>query len=67
MDQDQFRFALDKLGLTQVGAAHLLNVNERTLRRWATGDQPVPLAVAYLLAIMIRHKITPEMLARYIR
>jgi len=33
-------------------------VAERTVRRWATGDQPVPRSVVILLALMRRHGLT---------
>lgn len=35
MTSNQYRAALDKLALSQVGAARLLGVNEATSRRWA--------------------------------
>lgn len=35
MTANQYRAALAKLDLTQVGAARLLGVNEATSRRWA--------------------------------
>jgi DNA-binding transcriptional regulator YiaG len=42
MTSDEFRAALDALGLTQGGAARLLGVDERTSRRWANGERDVP-------------------------
>lgn len=42
---DLFRDQLDRLGLGQRQLARLYEVNERTVRRWATGDQPIPLPV----------------------
>jgi hypothetical protein len=35
MTSDEYRAALDKLALTQVGAARLLGVADYTSRRWA--------------------------------
>jgi plasmid maintenance system antidote protein VapI len=49
MTPDQLRTELTRLGLTQAGAARFLKVDERTIRRWATGDKEVPEAVALLL------------------
>ncbi len=49
MTSDAFRAHLVRLGLTQVGAARLLKVDARTVRRWATGDCDVPESVALLL------------------
>jgi DNA-binding transcriptional regulator YiaG len=55
MTPDAFRSELSRLGLTQAGAAAFLDVDERTVRRWAAGDKPVPKTVELLLA-----KLTPE-------
>ena len=35
MTSDQFRKALDRLKLSQLGAARLFGSNDRTVRRWA--------------------------------
>lgn len=55
MTPDALRAHLDRLGLTQVGAARLLEVDARTVRRWATGDVPIPKAVEMLL-----ERLTPD-------
>ena len=39
---------LDRAGLTQVGAARLLGVGDRTMRRWCAGPVEAPLAVLML-------------------
>ena len=39
-----FRLALRHAGLTQRGAARVLGINERTVRRYAAGE-PVPTVV----------------------
>lgn len=49
MTRDDFRAALDRLGLTQTGAARVLGVDERTTRRWAAGERAVPPPVERLL------------------
>lgn len=41
MTPDEYREAIERLGLSQVGAARLLGVNDRTSRRWASGEQDV--------------------------
>lgn len=56
----QYRAAIEKLGLSQQGAARFLCVGERTSRRWALGEARVPESVAMLLRLMIRLKIKPE-------
>lgn len=58
MTPDELRAELKRLGLTQNGAARFLDVQERTVRRWAAGDQPVPRAVELLLP-----RLTPEEVA----
>jgi hypothetical protein len=53
MTHTQYRAALAALGLTVVGAARLLDVDERTSRRWAMGDRPIPGTVARFLSFLI--------------
>jgi DNA-binding transcriptional regulator YiaG len=42
MTPDEYRTAIETLGLSQIAAARLLGVDERTSRRWATGERDVP-------------------------
>jgi DNA-binding transcriptional regulator YiaG len=42
MTPDEYREAIERLDLSQVGAARLLGVDERTSRRWAIGERPIP-------------------------
>lgn len=58
MTANQFRSALGRLELSQLGAARLLGVGERTPRRWASGDADVPSPVAILLRLMLKGKVT---------
>jgi len=60
MTPTQYRTAIKSLGLSQRGAARLLGVNERTSRRWALGELPIPRAAALLLALMVKLKISPS-------
>jgi hypothetical protein len=41
-------------GVSQCGAARLLRVNPRTMRRWCAGDSTMPWAAAELLRIRLR-------------
>jgi DNA-binding transcriptional regulator YiaG len=59
MSPADFNRILEKLDLSQVAAARLLDVNERTVRRWATGDSPVLPTVARFLRFLARAKISP--------
>jgi hypothetical protein len=52
---DRYQNLLDDLRLTHIRAGELLRVNERTSRRWATGDMPVPAPVIGLLDLMATH------------
>jgi len=42
MTPDEYRVAIEQLGLSQIAAARLLGVDERTSRRWACGEREVP-------------------------
>lgn len=48
-----------KTSLLEMKAA-LLETNERTVRRWVSGDWPVPVPVALLLNLMLDTKKTAE-------
>jgi len=58
MTANQYRAALDKLGLSQVGAARLLGVAEKTSRNWARYG--VTGTAATLLHLMQSGKVTQE-------
>lgn len=53
----QFRSALDRLALSQLGAARLFQSNDRTVRRWAIGERSVPIGIAIVLRLMVSGKI----------
>lgn len=42
MTAPDFRAALERLELTQRGFARVCGCNERTVRRWALGEQDIP-------------------------
>jgi DNA-binding transcriptional regulator YiaG len=50
---DDYRIAIKQLGLSQVAAANLLGVDERTSRRWASGERDVPEPAARFLVYLI--------------
>lgn len=58
MTTKQFRNALDRLALSQLGAARLFGSDARTARRWALGEAPIPKAIAILLRLLLTGKIT---------
>jgi hypothetical protein len=53
MTSRQFTKAMTQMGITQIALAEKLATNERTVRRWMTGDWPVPVPVALLINLMI--------------
>jgi hypothetical protein len=57
MTAKQFSAALDRLGLSQLGAARLFKANGRTARRWALNERSVPEPVAIMLRLMLAGKI----------
>jgi hypothetical protein len=52
--------AIAMVGLSQVKASEFFEVSRKTSPRWARGEAPIPGAVAKLLRVMIKHKISPE-------
>jgi DNA-binding XRE family transcriptional regulator len=56
---NQYRTALERLGLTQESAAEFLGVSLRTSHGYANGS-PIPEATAKLLKLMVRLNLKPE-------
>ena len=52
MTADEFRAAIAALGLSQVDAATALEVDARTVRRWALGERVIPGPVRVALRCM---------------
>ena len=50
MTAAQLKRALAKATLSQRGAAKLLEINERTMRRYISGEQPIPRVVEYAVS-----------------
>jgi DNA-binding transcriptional regulator YiaG len=53
MTSDEYRQAIEQLGLSQIAAARLLGVDERTSRRWANGERDIPPPVQRFLRYLI--------------
>lgn len=60
MTPKQYQAAIDRLGLSQLGAARLFGADGRTSRRWASGERAVPETIAILLRLLLAGKIIPE-------
>lgn len=58
MTPKQYRAALSRLDLSQVGAARLFGANDRTSRYWANGERGIPQCVAIVLRLLVAGKIT---------
>jgi hypothetical protein len=55
-----YEHSIARLGLSQRAAGKFLGVDERTSRRWVSGDSAIPESAAKLLRLMIRLKLKPE-------
>jgi plasmid maintenance system antidote protein VapI len=60
MNVNQFNAALKKLDLDNTELANILQINDRTIRRFASGQWPVPVPIAMLLNLMIKTNSTKE-------
>jgi DNA-binding transcriptional regulator YiaG len=58
MTATDFRGALDAMSLSQAACGRWLEVDERTVRRWAEGGPPR--SVALLLALMVQYGLRPD-------
>jgi DNA-binding transcriptional regulator YiaG len=61
---DEYRSAIERLGLSQVAAAKLLGVDDRTSRRWASGERDVPPPAARFLRYLIATRKTGDQAMR---
>lgn len=59
MTKDEYRDALEALGLAQEEVGRLLDSGARTARRWASGETPVPGPVAMHIRLWLER---PELL-----
>jgi plasmid maintenance system antidote protein VapI len=49
----QLQRLLDSAGLSQRGAAKVIGINERTMRKYVAGESEIPLTVEYALRWVI--------------
>jgi len=59
MTKNQFRTAIDAIGLSQEAAGVFMGRSARQGQRWANGE-PIPDSVAKLLRLMLRLNLKPE-------
>jgi DNA-binding transcriptional regulator YiaG len=60
MTPEQFQKAISVLGLDLLGAAALLGVHKRTIRRWEYGEREVPPPAANFLRYLMKKSISGE-------
>lgn len=62
MTPTQLRAILSRLGLTMAQVGSLMGYADdgRAVRRWTSGERPVPLPVATLLRLLEQGKITAD-------
>jgi ribosome-binding protein aMBF1 (putative translation factor) len=60
MTADRLREIIEKWGTSQNALARFLQVDPRTMRRWALDELPVPISVALALELMVKFKVSPE-------
>lgn len=58
MTKEQYRKALDTLGLSIVGAGPILGITGRQSQRYAAGE-PIPLTVERLLELLLKRGAVP--------
>lgn len=65
MSAEQFRQALDAIGISQVGFARLIGISGRTVRAWTQieGGLPVPRYAAAIVLLLGRWRVSPDKLA----
>jgi hypothetical protein len=56
MTKHDYRTALLTLGLSQVAAAKVLGIADRSSRAYALGERPVPAPVALALRLLIENQ-----------
>lgn len=59
MTSEEFKTAKAALGATYAKLASILHVDERTVRRWASGESKIPGPVAFSMQTLIDSHATP--------
>ena len=60
MTANQYKKAIEAIGLSQVRAGEFLGVSPHTSQGYALGEYPVPEAIAKLLRLMVKQGLKPE-------
>lgn len=59
MTPTDLRATITRLGLSQVGAAKVLGIDDRTMRRWIAGEREISPPAILALRMMVNYKIDP--------
>lgn len=51
----QLQKLLDSAGMSQRGAAKEIEINERTMRKYVSGESPIPKTVEYAVLWITKH------------
>lgn len=57
MTGEEYKAALDKLGINQQAAGRLFGVGTRTAGRWAQGQARIPVAIAMLVQLLLKKRL----------
>lgn len=60
MTPERFKYITVHYNFRHDGVSRFFGVNERTARRWASGEMPIPRYIGLLLELMIRTDTSPQ-------
>jgi hypothetical protein len=60
MTHNQFRKAIDHLGISQIGIAKLFGEKPRTIQRWIAGESRIPNTAVILIRASVLGDLTKE-------
>jgi DNA-binding transcriptional regulator YiaG len=59
MTGDDYKKAIERLGMSLVGSAEFFGVTDKSVRNWMTERHPIPNSVSMLLCLMIVLELSP--------
>jgi hypothetical protein len=59
MTGEEYRLAVERLGMSLGGSAEFFGVTDKTARNWMTERHPIPNPVSMLLCMMIELELSP--------
>jgi DNA-binding transcriptional regulator YiaG len=55
----EFEKCRELMGLSKAQIAALFGVEDRTIRRWVSGQSEIPISIAMVLRLLSKHQIEP--------